>query len=296
MLLQHGLRVIPLLITLLAFLALEAAYSHLLASQLMLPAGSSVLYAAGFDGFADEWEQYEGRLSAQIDEGVLRISVNNVGSTAYTATSMSFQDFDLTVTAQAVEGAEDNGFGVLFRLQKPSPPACDMPLHILCDIERLGGVFSVPLRLLFRPQPPAASGYYMFLISSDGYYSLWKAQTDASGTTSARRISTWIASEHVRTGLNAPNTLRVIAQGTQFTFYINGHPAALCIPDDPTSESTYYLGECLQGSMRTTWTDNAFQQGQIGLVAQSTTSGGAGVVILFDNLVITTPKTSGGDA
>jgi hypothetical protein len=76
-----------------------------------------LLYVAAFDGFNEDWQQYDGRLSAQIADSVMRISVGDVNAGPYSAASPYFGDFDLTVTGRAVEGPEDNGYGVIFRMR-----------------------------------------------------------------------------------------------------------------------------------------------------------------------------------
>lgn len=245
-----------------------------------------VLYAAGFDGFADEWQQYEGRLSARIAGGVLRLSVDDTNATIYSLAAPQFRDFDLRVEATTVDGPVDNAFGVIFRLDKPHT-ACDMPLVLLCDLANVP-LLSVPLRFLFRPVGSNAEGYYMFLISADGYYSVWQA-VSVDGRTQAQRVSAWIASDLIRQGIGATNELRVLAQGDTFRFFINGVPVQLCRPDDPNAQSTYSAGQCIGGQMVDALVDDAFPIGQIGLVAQSTLRGGSGVVVAFDNLRIFSP-------
>ncbi|XWX04352.1 hypothetical protein VZO05_02120 [Aggregatilineales bacterium SYSU G02658] len=255
---------------------------------LTAPAGE-VIYAAGFDGFEDEWQQYEGRLSARIADGVLRLSVDDAPATIYSLARPNFADFDLHVQATTTGGPVDNAFGVIFRLEAASD-ACQMPLMILCDLAQ-APLLSVPLRLLFRPHAGGAQGYYMFLISADGYYSVWQAVDDGSGT-QARRVSAWIASDLVNQGLNAVNELRVLAVGDTFRFFINGQPVSLCLPDGPNAQSTYSAGQCIGGQMTDVWVNADYAVGQIGLVAQSTLSGGSGVVVEFDKLRIFSPAPS----
>lgn len=268
-------------------IAVNALYNALARAQTVLsaPAGD-VIYAAGFDGFEDEWQQYEGRLSARIADGTLRLSVDDTNATIYSLAQPVLGDFDLRVQATPSAGPIDNGYGVIFRLHKQAD-ACDMPLQVLCDLAQVNP-FSVPLRLLFRPTSTAADGYYMFLISADGYYSVWKAASTGSST-EARRVSAWIASDAIRQGLAATNSLRIIARGDTFTFAINDQAVALCLPDDPTAQSTYAGGQCIDGQMQPALVDSNFAVGQIGLAAQTTLRGGTGVIVEFDNLIITSP-------
>lgn len=220
----------------------------------------TLLYAAAFDDtFADEWEQAQGRESAELIDGVLRLSIGVDGDGVFAPALPVFSDFDVSVDAQPLEGPIDNGFGVLFRLQDPA-------------------------------------NYYALFISSDGYY---KVERVVDGL--ARDISTWIPSEALRIVDDAdgsltvdadealPNTLRVVARGDTFRFYANGTPLELCIPNAPDGMSTYVAGTCVDGQMRAEWVDELHAAGRIALGAVTTPTGGAGVVVAFDNLLVYAP-------
>jgi hypothetical protein len=77
----------------------------------------TVIYAAGFDGFADEWQQHSGRLYMEIADGVLAIGGDD--GTPYSTTRHRFADFDARVDATAIANPEDTGFGLVFHLQDP---------------------------------------------------------------------------------------------------------------------------------------------------------------------------------
>lgn len=288
---SHFIRRFTFLLLLLTGLIIANSYYRTIAEQDTILAGlpGEVLYAAGFDGFEDEWQQYDGRLAASIAEGVLTIRLDTI-STAYSASQHQFADFDLSVRTIALDGPIDNGFGVIFGLQEPRE-LCDMPLEVLCEVARMDAL-GIPLRLLFRPQSRFASGYYMFLISSDGYYSVWRSET-VDGATRARAISTWIPSERIQQDLNNPNTLRIVAQNNFYRFFINGEQMPLCIPNNPDDESTYALGSCIGGQMVDSWQDTAFATGKIGLVGHATATGGPGIVVSFDDLIILSPSDEG---
>jgi hypothetical protein len=206
----------------------------------------ALLYAAAFDDLEDEWERYEGRLSAVIADGRLRLTVGDFESGPYSVAKPYFGDFDLRLEATAVDGPLDNGFGVIFRLQD-------------------------------------RQNYYLFLISSDGYY---KVERVSDGI--ARELSTWIESPLVRQGLGVSNQLRVIGRGDQFSFAINGEPVGLCIPDDPEARSTYAQGTCVNGSMQPALTDASIASGRLGVVATSFSA--SGVVVNFDNVLVYGPQ------
>ena len=213
------------------------------------PPGEVMLVAA-FDGLLDDWELYDdGQLAASAENGALRLSVNAFQSLPYSLARPYFADFDLRVTAWAVEGPLNNGFGVMFRM-----------------LDR--------------------DNFYQFLTSSDGYYQVLRSVDGDE-----KIISIWIPSEIVNQGMDATNDLRVVAQSNSFRFYVNGQPALLCIPDDPTAESTYndLSGECIGGQMLDTLVDDHLTVGRLGVVAQSFDE--AGVVVEFDNVVVTAPQS-----
>src|SRR5690554_4954940 len=93
----------------------------------------ALLYAATFDAFNEDWGQYAGRLSSQVVDGALRLSVGEPVAGPYSVASPHFGDFDVRVQARAVEGPDENGFGIIFREQDPN-------------------------------------NFYYFLVGSDGYY------------------------------------------------------------------------------------------------------------------------------
>jgi hypothetical protein len=242
-----------------------------------------LLYAAGFDGFEDEWQQSAGRDSHLIQDGKLRISVET-SSIIYSAARPVFADFDATVTLTAVGGAEDNeGAGIIFRLQEQADD-CDMPMKILCDLAKLSGVFDVPLRMVFRPADHSPQGY-VFLISTDGYYSLWKRDAGEQGLT---KVTVWHDSDGlINTGLNATNQIRVVGRGDKFQFYINGQQVELCVPlpgEQPTGNAANCLGETVA-----VWQDSAFASGRLGVVVN--TDQKPGTVIDFDNFIVTVPAS-----
>jgi hypothetical protein len=104
-----------------------------------------LLYAATFDDFTDEWEQYRGILESQISEGTLTLSTEEVNRSFYSLADSHFADFDLMIDARMTGGDAFNGYGVVFRLQDPD-------------------------------------NYYQFLVSGDGYYALFR-KVEGSQTT-----------------------------------------------------------------------------------------------------------------
>lgn len=211
--------------------------------------GDGILYAADFEQYQDEWQQYDdGRLAAQMVDGALEIRVDDPNSSPFSLARYRFADFDMQVTTQAVEGTLNNSYGVAFRLQTQDNA-------MLAD-----------------------DNYYLFLISSDGFYSVIRRVNGED-----KFLSAWILSDVVEQGLEATNTLRVVAQGDAFSFFINNQLVQVCVPNNPEGESTYF-NECIDGEMRDTLTDTVLGQGQVGMIAQ--TLGEAGVAVQFDELVV----------
>lgn len=285
-------RRLPLLcLTLLVALVAANLFYALLAEPETSVTGApgDLLFAAAFDGFQDDWALYAGRQRAAMVDGELELAVDAAQRAAWSTTRYRFGEFDIQATARAVAGPVDNGFGIVFRLNDARRDGCDLPAIVLCGLETALPLAGAAIRQ--TAGDVRGNRYYAFLISSDGFYSLWQA--DAGST---RLRSAWIASPHIRQGLDAENAVRVIGAGSTFRFYINGAPALLCLPDDADDASTYYAGDCVDGAMSEVFVDDALSSGALGLIAQSTASGGGGVVARFDDVLVYAPGERGEDA
>ena len=214
-----------------------------------------VAYVATFDSFSEDWSLSQGRLNSEIlASGLLRVEVGEVDSLPFAQASPHFGDFDVRVDTNVVDGPENNGFGLIFRLQTRDNTA------------------------------PGDDDFYLFEISSDGYYRVLRSLSGVQ-----KELSTWVPSEHIHTGLGKQNVLGLLANGDTFQFFVNNVLLSLCIPDDPEGISTFpATGECVGGKMLDTLVDNTIATGQIGLAAQSFDV--EGVVVDFDNLVIYGPS------
>jgi hypothetical protein len=278
-----------LVFSIVALFVADSVYRQAESSQLLFEGeAGDILLAESFDiPESSLWQTYAGRLSADISGGVMTMRIDNASDTAYSASAPLFNDFDVSVQASAIDGPIDNGFGLVFRLQEPVE-RCDMPLLALCALAEVD-ILNVGLRLLFPAQATTPSGYYMFLISSDGYYSVWKAE-DIFGETQASMVSTWIPSDVILQGLDAENTIRVQGIGDAFRFFINEQAVALCIPDAEGAESTYFMDTCVDGQMVTTWRDATFGDGKNWCSGKQYSDGGTGVTVAFDQVIVTQPK------
>lgn len=281
---------LTLLVILLALLvAVNAVYASIADTEIIREGESGdLLYVSAFDGFLDEWDLYEGQQYTQIIDDALQIGVTTPGTDAWSTAIHTFADFDVTLTAQAVEGPIDNGFGIIFRFQSGNEATCDLPMVILCGIADLSQWTNAVIRQLVDVRSGAQSNhYYTFLISSDGYYSVWKVENGVE-----EKLSAWIASPLINQDLDAENTIRVVGRGSQFQFFINGEQVNLCIPDNPDAVSTYSGGECIEGTMKGVLSDDSIPNGQLGAIARATLTGGSGVVVQFDNLKVFSPSNN----
>lgn len=214
-----------------------------------------VLLADGFDGSGLGWSVFDdGRLSARMADSALVLEADAASSGVFSTQSTHFADFDLTATLSAIEGPLDNAFGVIFRLQDN-------------DNARTGD-----------------DSYFLFTISSDGYYRVTRTLNGQESV-----LSNWIPSPLVAQGLGAVNTVRVLATRDTFRFFINGEPVQLCIPDDPAGISTYAMDSCIQGQMLDALTAGGIASGQVGAAALATQSGGGGVVVQMQDIVMLAP-------
>lgn len=224
--------------------------------EFVVPADAApVLYATTFDDgrFASDWFQTErrGGVSAVTDDALqLTFNERTPGRERLLSTNQYlFRDFDLQVDAAAVAGPLNNSYGVVFR--------------------RLN-----------------EQTYYLFYVSSDGYYSVWRETPQQ-----VIKLSDWIASDAVNQGIEGEvNRLRVVAEGDTFGFFVNGTALEVCIPDDSSGESTISGGECVGGSMQPTLVDDVIPYGAPGVAIETIVDGGMSVI--FDNVVLLPPSSS----
>ena len=276
-----------IIVSLLALVAGNLLYAHLKrARDPLVGAAGDLLYIATFDGFLDEWDIYAGQQSATIVDGRLRLAISSAQTASWSVAQQNFADFDISVDARAISGPIDNAFGVVFAMRSPSEGSCKLPAVIFCGIDQWSPLLSAALRQVL--DPAASTHFYAFLISSDGYYALERI------VDGAREVhSTWIPSPNVHQDLGARNRIRVVARGSRLEFFVNGEKTMLCIPDEVGASSTFTNGECIGGRMVDSIKTDGPVDGQLGLIAQATQTGGGGVVVDFDNLTVFSPGFAG---
>jgi hypothetical protein len=85
------------------------------------PRTGQLLYASTFDAFNEEWSQFQGQMSSQIEDGRLKIAINASRDGAFSVLNHDFSDFDVRVNATRLTAPDDyNELGVLFRYHDPA--------------------------------------------------------------------------------------------------------------------------------------------------------------------------------
>lgn len=205
------------------------------------------------DTFNAQWALYTGQDSAQVEGGVLFISIGSAGG-VFTDLNQPFADLDVEVltswesgSAEIVEAAEAS--------------------------------------LMFRYQD--VNNFYAFKLRGDGAYRVERLQ---NGTLDV--LSEWQIAPQALSGVGAFNRLRVVAQGDQFRFYVNDMPVLLC-PKGEDRRSTWNglrSGACLSNNQQTAefLIDSAFKTGKIALGAVAG-QGATGFRVAFDTVVVIAP-------
>ena len=122
--------------------------------------------------------------SGLVSDGRYEITVNQMGDIFWVTAGKNFEDGYFEVQASPIEGAMDNGYGMLIRV----------------DEER--------------------GRFYLFKVSSDGYVFAGRCE-DSCLKTEALVSQDWFSSPAVNQGLEITNTLGILAVGPGMTFFVN---------------------------------------------------------------------------
>lgn len=243
-----------------------AVLTDLIELPLDAPLPGELLYATSFEGAVDpqEWDLYEGRDAARIGpiEALLPGEARpDMRGQALIITHGS------PISQEVIFSALDRKF-------------TDMDLSVTARV--ISGPDDNQYGVVFRFRDH--DNYYAFFISGDGYYSLVKRENGA-----LRDISTWGESDAIALG-QASNTIRIVAQGDAFQFYVNGELMPLCLAgENAFSMWNPATGECATSDLVTVFRDADFGQGGVALAAGTSVDLSAPVVIAFDDLTITGP-------
>jgi hypothetical protein len=120
--------------------------------------------------------------SAEIANEQLVLTVNEPNTIQFaTLQEPLFSDFVAEVDGRQRAGPADGSYGLLFRVQDPQQ-------------------------------------FYRYSITSNGLYVIERHNSDGTWT---RLVQDWLPTEAINQGLNVANRLKVIANGPEFTFYVN---------------------------------------------------------------------------
>lgn len=122
--------------------------------------------------------------TVEIAEGALTITSSQPGQIWWTNPGREFADSIITVDAQKVSGPDDNAYGVICRYQD-------------------------------------ALNYYVFLISSDGYYAIGRYVSGSNQIQYLTGGGQYVASEVINQGTGL-NQIQAACVGTQLTLTVNG--------------------------------------------------------------------------
>ena len=160
------------------------------------------------------------------------------------------------VTEQAEKGYEDGEFRLTVYQPEystwsyPDPPRDFADFALEVDARRVSGPLDNEFGVLVRYQPETDE-FYLFAISSNGFYSVQKYQANEW-----QKLVAWTESAAILQGEDV-NRLRVTGQGDKMRFFVNGEPL-------------------------TQVEDASFRSGSVGLLASTNEKGG--VAVAFDNL------------
>ena len=160
------------------------------------------------------------------------------------------------VTEQAEKGYEDGEFRLTVYQPEyatwsyPDPPRDFADFALEVDARRASGPLDNEFGVLVRYQPETDE-FYLFAISSNGFYSVQKYQANEW-----QKLVEWTESAAILQGEDV-NRLRVTGQGDKMRFFVNGEPL-------------------------TQVEDASFRSGSVGLLASTHEKGG--VAVAFDNL------------
>ncbi len=179
-----------------------------------------VLFADDFSERTTGWENVNDVYELKgYSENAYIISLKNANSRSWSVPGLRFKDAAISVTTQRISGAQDTNFGLICRYQN-------------------------------------AGNYYSFVISSDGYYAVFRV-IDAEETLLG--MEQFVYSDTIAQA-DGQNEIKVICAGDQLSLMVNGK----------TLHTIH---------------DDTFSAGDAGLIVETREAGGASV--LFTEFSIT---------
>ncbi|MCI0396790.1 MAG: hypothetical protein L0332_33810 [Chloroflexi bacterium] len=148
------------------------------------PAVETTAYTESFDAPGTWTVGDDPNASASVHDGVYELFVELTGDVFWGSAGRNFADGVYEVEATPLEGAINNGYGLLFRINNED------------------------------------KNFYMFKVSSDGYVWIGRCRNNCAEA-EALVEQDWFASAAVAQGLGTTNHLRVIAGGPEMAFFVN---------------------------------------------------------------------------
>ncbi|MDX1664901.1 MAG: hypothetical protein R3272_14010 [Candidatus Promineifilaceae bacterium] len=155
------------------------------------------LFSDDFEGEQEcGWAQYQrGGAVAEIAEGELYITTSQPGQIWWTTPGRTISDVIISGRVRHVEGPINNAYGLICRYQSPD-------------------------------------NFYVFLISSDGYYAIGKYQVGNDQIIYLNEEEQYVFSEAINQGEGSTNLIRATCSGNELSLTVNGSPLATVV--DPT--------------------------------------------------------------
>jgi hypothetical protein len=120
-----------------------------------------------------------------VTGGVYEMSLEQSGDIFWVTAGQAFADGEYQVEITPIEGAQDNGYGMLFRVNEED------------------------------------ESFYVFKVSSDGFAFVGHC-SDSCLEQRALVGQDWFATPAVKQGFDVTNSLRAVISGSDMIFYING--------------------------------------------------------------------------
>ena len=160
-----------------------------------------MLFADDFNEERDcGWALYErAGATAEVRDGALHLTTSQPGQIWWTNPGRNLDNVILTTNVRPVAGPEDNAYGLICRYQ-------------------------------------SAENFYVFLISSDGYYAIGKYQSGSNQITYLSGEGQYQFSDTINQG-TAGNRIRASCIGNELSLAVNGVPLAT------VSDSTFAGGD-----------------------------------------------------
>jgi len=95
------------------------------------------------------------------------------------------------------------------------------------ECKKMSGDRNGPYGMIFGASNTNMNSFYVLLIDTEGYYSIWKRINNND-----TELKEWLKSERLFTGYGTTNNLKVVRSSTTFTVFINDHQVHQFIDSD----------------------------------------------------------------